>query len=127
MIRGIRPEDLTVLKELHKQMGFGYPFPELKIHDIGKVVTDESDRPIMAALAVPVVDCYLLVSPNALTPGERLALLHKLHEAMRAEIKDRGYNWAEADIPPEIERSFGKRLKKLGWFKSAWPMWAAEV
>jgi hypothetical protein len=107
-------------------MGFGYPFPELRIQDVGKVVT-EDDRIVMAALGVPIIECYLLVSPNSGTPGERLLNLKALHAAIRAELKERGYQWGQSDIPPEIEKSFGKRLKKLGWFKSEWPSWAVQI
>lgn len=108
-------------------MGFGYPFPELRIQDVGKVVTNESGNPVMAALAVPIVDCYLLVDPNSGTPGERLSNLRNLHESMRMELRERGYQWAQADIPLVIEKSFGKRLQRMGWFKSEWPTWATEV
>jgi len=127
VIRSIRPEDLPRLKALHSKMGFGYPFPELRIHDVGKVVTDESGIPVMAALAVPIVDCYLLLEPDHGTPGNRLRNLLALHESMRVELKERGYRWASADIPPEVEKSFGRRLQRLGWIKSEWSMWATEV
>jgi len=127
MIRGIRPEDLAALKTLHKRMGFGYPFPDLKIQDVGLVATNWHDKPMMAALAVPIVDCYLLIDPEATTPGARWETFKQLHQAMREELQKRGYRWAQADIPPQIDRSFGKRLNRLGWIKSEWPCWAAEI
>ncbi len=115
------------MKELHAKMGFGYPFPKLRVHDVGKVVADAGDRVVMAALAVPIVECYLFLDPSEGTPGERHRNLLGLHQAMRLELKDRGYQWGAAAIPPEVERSFGKRLNRMGWIKSEWATYAAEI
>ena len=126
-IRGLRPEDVPALRLIHAKLGFEYPFPDLPITSVGKVACDEGGRPLCAALAVQIMEIYLLMDPEALTPAKRLELLSRMHEAMRSEVAERGYGWAQADIPPEIERSFGKRLRKLGWFRSEWTSWAIKV
>lgn len=127
MIRGLVPTDIPLLKAIHQRMGLEYPFPDLRITDVARVACDESSEPFMAALAVPIPECYLLMDRSKATPGERFRTLVRLHEAMREDLKGRGYRFAQADIPPEIERSFGKRLRNLGWVKSEWPTWVSAV
>lgn len=106
-------------------MGFGYPFPDLKIHDVGKVL--EADRPVMAALAVPRMEVYLLMDPDFGDPKERFDRFLELYREMQLEIASRGYEWVVADIPPEVEKSFGRRLKKLGWYRTEWANYATKV
>jgi len=113
---------------MHAAMGFGYPFPKLRVHDVAKVLTNAGDRIVMAEMAVPIVECYVLVDPGEGTPGERHANILALDQAVRVELKERGYQWRMADIPPEVEKSFGRRLiKEAGWFKTRWATYAGEI
>lgn len=126
-IRGIRPEDINELRAIHQRMGFGYPFPDLAIKDIGMVLVDEQDKPVQAALVVPIGEAYFLMNPDWRGPRERFDAFVDLHEAMRQEVQSRGYAWVQADLPPEVEKSFGRRLLNLGWIKSAWHTYARKV
>lgn len=126
-IRGIRPEDITVLKEIHEKMGFGYPFPELQIQDVGRVLVDENDRPVQALLGVPVMEMYFLMDPEWLSPVDRFDAFKELHKEMHREVACRGYAFAQADIPPEVEKSFGRRLKRLGWVKNIWSTFSFKI
>jgi len=118
---------MPVLKEIHEKMGFGYPFPQLQIQDVGRVLVDEQDRPVQAMLGVPLMEMYFLMNPEWKTPQERFKAFRDLYEEMHREIAHRGYAWCQADLPPEVEKSFGRRLMKLGWFKQAWATFACKV
>lgn len=121
-------QDLTALdwplvERWHEQGGFGYPLPQPFAEDDGetklceafaamKLVIDGT-RPVGAALARMTVEIYGFCDPAWGTPAMRLEMLRVLHQSIAAEMKKQRIRTAHAWLPPQVAKSFGRRLKKL--------------
>ena len=108
--------------------GHGYQVPDFSngMFEAVQVLVDEQDQPIMAAAAERIVQLYLLCGDFS-HPAAKLAGIRMLHEAMRPELRDKGYRTADAFIPPEVEKSFGRRLiKTFGWCRN-WASFCVRV
>jgi hypothetical protein len=53
-------------------------------------------------------------------PTVKLQALTLIHAAMRAELMAKGYREANCFLPPELERGYGRHLKRLFGWKQAW-------
>lgn len=72
----------------------------------------------MAAAPHIIVEMYLWADPSH-PPTVKLHALRMLHDALIPEMKRRGFTEVNAFLPPEIERSFGRRLmRSFGWCKN---------
>jgi len=121
MVRPYRASDEPILRAIHKAQGFDYEFPDLGRFEGVLVSTDENDSPIQAIAARKTVEMYFLGDPNYRTPRWRMAHFAALHEEMHKFLLDRGYTDVLAFIPPEIVKSFGKRLQRtFGWVPGRW-------
>jgi hypothetical protein len=121
-IREYRSEDLRRLREMHARQGFRYPMPDVEDSAflLRAVIEDEGGQPVMAALARLTSEVYLLADPQTGTPRDRWRNLLALHRAATREAWRRGLDDAHCWLPPEISRSFGRRLERLGWREPAW-------
>lgn len=102
----------------------GFPYPDLADALIESIliVCDESGQPIMALAAKRLVELYCWCD-QSLTPHEKVAGLRALHESMADALRTKGYNEAEAFLPPSVSVKFGRRLMKtFGWVKN-WDSW----
>jgi hypothetical protein len=119
-VRELKADDIPVLRAMHERSGFAYEWPDL---DSGRfestlVVVDEEDRPIMAAFAERIVQLYLLTGDEG-HPAAKLHGIRLLHQTMQSQLERKGYTEANAFLPPEVERIFGRRLMKtFGWAKN---------
>jgi hypothetical protein len=130
MIRDFKPEDEAVLRAIHEAQGFDYVFPDLNHPQfVGMLVAvDENDVPVQAVLARKTVEVYFLGRTDWRTPAWRMEALTKLHLAMHGKLLAQGYTDAHAWLPPEVARTFGRRLKKVfGWVQSRWTCFAKEL
>jgi len=122
-VRWLEASDLPELEKMHERAGFDYPFPDLtseKFEAIA-VVADDRNRPLMAAAAERILQIYLFASDEPKHPAAKLRAIRLLHRALTENLTKKGYWEANAFLPPELERSFGRRLTKtFGWFKN-WP------
>ena len=128
-VRPYTAADLDVLKAMHAAQGFDYAFPDLddSIFLSKLVVEDDQGRPVMASLLRLTAEAYLLLDPRAGRPRERWRSFLALHEAARRDAFALGLDDAQAFVPPKVERSFGRRLAKLGWVKDPWPAYCRRV
>jgi len=113
---------------MYEQAGFAYQFPDLHspLFEAAKVVVDEDDQPLMAAAAERIIQLYLFCGKME-HPGAALHGIRMLHEALRPELKERGYAEANAFLPPQIEKSFGRRLmRSFGWVKN-WASYCSRI
>ncbi len=137
-IREYTAADLDALQRLHARQGLGYAFPELS-HPLflTKLVVDHHSTTqgdaarsagiVMAALLHLTAEAYLLVDPDAGTPLERWQWLLALHEAVRADARRRGLDDVQAFVPPQVERAFGRRLRRLGWRRDPWAPYCIAI
>ena len=126
-IRAYTEGDLDALRRLHATQNFGYPFPadlDDPIFLTRLVLEDDAKRVAMASLVRLTSEVYLLHDPRAGTPLERLKQLLALHRATEQDAYQRGLTDAHAFLPPRVARSFGRRLRRLGWVPEPWtPYW----
>lgn len=121
-LRKVASSDEPKLREFHKRNGFEHPFPKLEgPHVIGAyTICDDADGVIGTIVATQTVELTLLLDPDR-HPALKLAAIRKLHSLLTI-LTEQGYHEANAFIPPEIARSYGRRLASLGWLKS-WANW----
>jgi hypothetical protein len=126
-VRDLKYWDWPSVEQWHKQSGFDYPLPTPpnfveKPDKSGflpgesfaamKLVTD-GDTPVCSGLARMTVEIYFIGDPTYGTPAMRLEMLRLLHNEIAAEMKKRRIRTAHAWLPPQLAKSFGRRLRKL--------------
>lgn len=119
-VRSLRASDLAALKRMYEQSGFDYEWPDLASREFEavEVVVDERDEPLMAAAAKRTIELYLFAGEME-HPAAKLHALRLLHGALAEKLRAKGYGEANAFLPPEVEKSFGRRLMRtFGWLKS---------
>jgi hypothetical protein len=122
-IRHYRESDFEILKQIHAKQGFDYDFPDISEAQfiVRAVYADDNDIPIQAILARQTVELYMLSDSSVGTPGERLEIFKELYGAVRAELKRLGVADVHAWLPPQVQKSFGRRLVKMfGFTESKW-------
>lgn len=115
--------DLPVLHAMAEASEF--PYPELSEARLAScyVVVDDQDRPIMACAAEQILQLYLFVG-DVDGAAAKLHAIRLLHDAMAADLKEKGYREVNAFLPPSIARKFGRRLERsFGWVRN-WASWA---
>jgi len=81
------------------------------------VVEDEDGKIIGAAAAERIVQLYFFKGSGS--PGETLGAIRLLHAALAFELRTKGYREANAFLPPQVEKSFGRRLMRtFGWIRN---------
>jgi hypothetical protein len=94
---------------------------------VPQVSGDKSSRVTMAILQRLTAETYLLHDPAAGTPRQRWQNFLALHDAALRDAAARGLDDAQAFLPPQIARSFGRRLARLGWTRDPWPCFSRRV
>lgn len=121
-VRPVRESDLPTLRSMAEASGFPYPDSGDPLIEAVLVVVDESDRLRFAVAAKRLVELYFWSDHNR-TPHEGIAALRALHESLADVLRTKGYNEAEAFLPPSVSAKFGRRLMKtFGWVKN-WDSW----
>lgn len=121
--RPMESRDIPAIEAIHALAGYKFPLPDLQGEMIEgiEVVVDDSDAVIMAAAAKRGVEIYLFCPPGGpIHPAVKMEGVRMLHESMRNTIVARGYTEAYACVPPEIERSWGRKLRRFFGWSRAW-------
>jgi len=129
-VRSYRESDLPRLQEIYNKQCLPYEWPDLNDSEfvVKLVIVDESDTPMVAGLARKTVEVYGLFDPEWETPAWRFEGLRMLHEAMRHEVGKLGYKDAHAWIPPNLVKTFGRKLRHLfGWKADPWPSYCRRT
>ncbi len=118
-VRLYSDEDLGALRRMHTRQGFEYEFPNLDdpLFVAKLVMEDGHGEPVMAGLARLTCETYLLMDPDTGSPLERYARLRRLARAGEEHLRHCGLVDAHAWLPPQIARTFGRRLSGLGWMR----------
>ncbi len=128
-VRPYTEADLEALKGMHRKQGFEYALPDpgnpLFLSKL--VVEDEAGEPVMASLVRLTSEVYLLADPEAGTPRQRWRWLIALHAAAERDALGRGLDDAHCWLPPQVARSFGRRLLRLGWKQPFWTCFARDL
>ena len=128
LVRPYTDADFAALRAMHAAQGFGYPLPDPSdpLFLVRTVVEDEGQAR-MAALLRLTAETYLLADPADGTPRQRWQWLTALHEATREAAAAQGLADVQAFLPPQVARSFGRRLEKLGWRRDPWHCYARAL
>jgi hypothetical protein len=128
-IRPMEPEDVPKLRQIYEEMGFAYAFPDLLAPQfVNVMVLEEDGVPVMAVASRKTVEVYLLMKPGWRTPGWRQEALLQLHWAAHQAVKALGFTDANCWVPPQVAKSFGRRLERVfGWKKSVWQVFSREL
>jgi hypothetical protein len=117
-IRDLRPSDIDVLKAIHNSSGLDYDFPELDNMASMKVAVDENDAPIGALMMEPVLTGYLFLDKQWSTPRWRLEAVKALGNSTRGALQDHPIKDVFLFLPPEMAKSFGRKITALFGFIS---------
>lgn len=118
-IRGFKPEDEVVLRDIHERRQDGSVFPK-NIADY-LVVTERDDAPLAAAGYKLIPEMTLICEPgnsvHALVKFKGIALLH---QALRDKLLSCGHTEAIASVPPGLEAYRRHLQRHFGW-RESWP------
>ena len=123
-IRPLRQSDLPLLAEIGKAHGFPYEDPTSANIEACLAVVDENGHLLMACAAERIVQLYLW--STEFEPAAKLHAIRLLHKEMAIALRARGYNEADAFLPPTIAKRFGRRLERtFGWVRN-WQSWCVH-
>jgi hypothetical protein len=126
--RNFEASDYEEVKELYRKQGFEYDLPDMAAFMEVQVVADDADKPIMVLAARPTVEMFLILDQEWGTPYWRLEAFKLVHESMRTKLEAAGIADAHCWIPPEIEKSFARRLMRwFAWRKQLWPCFSRKT
>jgi hypothetical protein len=123
LIRDFKLSDLEAVKELHAKSGL----PSVCLPDLTnplffvKVVAESNGKVVQAGFVKLIGEAYILVDHDAGEPGERLSTLESVVCKGLSSASAKGLSDVSAWLPPDLEKSFGPRLKALGFIRSPWP------
>jgi hypothetical protein len=127
-LRDFKPSDYEAVKELYQKQGFEYELPDMAAFMAIQVVVDDSDKPVMVLAARPTVEMFLILDKDWETPRWRFEAFKIIHEAMREKLQRAGITDAHCWLPPEIEKSFAKRLmRQFNWVQQLWNCYCRQT
>lgn len=119
-LRTLETTDQARILELFAHQNFTYDMPDLR-EFVAAQVLEADGKIVQAVLARPTVELYFLGDPGWRTPQWRLEALKKIHESMRLELHSKGFADVHVFLPPEKEKSFGRRLmRQFHWTRPLW-------
>ena len=128
-IRDLENRDRKILQEIHEASGFDYRFPDLDdpLFVVKKV--DEERNVARQGIAIKIeATVYLWVDTSWGTPSERWERLQQLVEEAKKAAWDKGLDTLTCVVPPELEKRFAKRLRKIGMTRDReWPKWSFDL
>ena len=127
-IRPAIPEDYESIKEIYLKMGFDYTLPNIDEFVDIQVVVDDKDEIQMVLAARKEVSYYLLIDPECeLNPFMKWEYFKKILQLSFDALRKLGFHSVNAWLPPSIEKSFGRRLQKVGAKKFEWSSYGREI
>jgi len=123
-------EDIERINKIHETAGYDYRLPDFIDSPLFPVRRSVySCGQFMAAALVKLnAEVYLFVDHNCGTPQERKEGLEALHRNLITSLGRLGLDQMYCVLPPEVEKSFGKRLEEAGWVKDrGWQKYTFEI
>jgi hypothetical protein len=87
---------------------------------LGKAYVDDKGQTAMIAATKVTGELYLVLDHEWSDAPARWAALQELRDAVVNEASARGFDCLTLFCPPDLEKSFSKRLIALGFIKSPW-------
>lgn len=119
-IRPLAPEDIPVLKELHRKAGYGFKFPEMSGMESAHVLED--DGQIVGFVgAEKTVQVFAIFDPAWASPHRRIAAITSMASAMDGDLIKKGYRTQHCWIDPQWPRLAEHLIKRLRCRLALWP------
>ena len=126
MIRDYEPDDLEILKDIHKAQGFDYAVPDLTSPLVLVKKVREVDGRVVAAMFLRLTAETFLVTTGS--PVEKGRAIEELQPEVLREAYEKGLSDIVCVVPPEISESFAPVLTRMGWERTReWPMWQKDL
>ena len=126
-LRECTVEDESRLLELQQKQGLDYPLPAMAEMLDSSAACDDGEI-VLACLARPTVELYLLGDPQWRTPAWRFAALGQVHTDLQNRLRRHKITDAHIWLPPQMARTFGGRLKRsFGWSRAEWTSFMRAV
>jgi hypothetical protein len=129
MIRNCENGDIEALRAIHEASQFDYQWPDL--HDplfIHKAVVVEEGQVVQGIALKLEAEVYIWVKSDYATPEVRWRKLQELTEAAKQAAWEKGLDSLICVVPPEIAKSFEKRLEQIGMVKNlGWPRFTFDL
>jgi hypothetical protein len=131
IIRQFTEHDLDWIKKVHKESGFDYELPTFSGENFfsRRVVADHQAEG-MASFMKLTAEAYLICDPTWRNSAWRYEALRQLQTICNKDAQYYGVKEVHCFIPPEIEKTFGRRLKRMGWsfyMDKEWKCFSREV
>lgn len=124
IVREFNNSDWERIRELHKASGLEYELPDLDSFFCRRVAGDGENFG-MAALLRLTAEAALVCDPHWRTPAWRMEALRQLSRACNDDAKKAGVSEVVAFIHPQLLKTFGRRLTRLGWSSYKGEEWRA--
>lgn len=120
--RKYEKSDRVALEEMFRKQGFAYELPNFDSNNfIARRVLTDAGKPVQALAARVTTELYLLADPDWEGPGMRLEAMKILGRSMQTELHEKGITDTHLWCPPEITKSFGRRLmRNFGFTRPEW-------
>src|SRR5580765_6293540 len=120
-IRKLNAADIPRVLELHKAMHADYALDLDDSFAIRNGLFNGTGEPAVVVLGRLTAECFLLMDRSWRSPADRWNALQRLSLYSVNQAKALGIGEVHCFVPPEMERSFGRRLYRQGWSKALWP------
>jgi hypothetical protein len=84
-------------------------------------------EPVAVVLGRVTVEAYLLMDRSWRTPADRWDAIRRMELQGVAQARALGAGEIHCFVPPQLEKTFGRRLYRDGWKKALWPCFWREA
>lgn len=128
-IRDYRESDKLEIEGLFRAQGIEYDLPDFNDREfVIRHVVEDGGKIVQALMARQTTELFYLVDKNWRTPAWRFNALGLLHRTMKLMLNLHGFKDAHIWVPPQLEKSFGRRLMRcFGWKQNLWTDFVREV
>ena len=118
-VREYLESDEGLLRQYHEENKYAFDFPSLNspLIELVEVVEDINGNPMMAGVAKKSLELFLLCNHKE-HPMVRMQGIGMLHASMTPKLLEKGYDEANAFIPPELARYARRLCTQFGWIKN---------
>lgn len=120
-VREVREEDIPQLRAMHEASGYDFEFPDLlgPGFESVQVVENDAGELLGACAAKKSIEMVLFLDRGRAHPLVKLRAIALIHSAMRRILSELGFTEANAFLPPELVKNYGRHMmRKFGWQRS---------
>ena len=126
-IRELCAADEKAVVALHAAMGLDYKLPVVNSLAVKNGIFNGTGKPVAVVLGRATTEAYLLLDKSWGTPAERWDAVLRVIAVSQAQARIMGFEDVHVWLPPSIEKTFSRRLKKIGFMKAPWVCYSAKL